>query len=114
MSSLPYNSGFSIFTVIDFTDLFPFCLFHQFTTVSPTVPEFLKTTTTTDQPPTRSTAPVLPSNTVSSAKPGPTLVKVGTPHTNWFEYLVTLVRSPTHGRQKHVSTSPSLPVSLKP
>ncbi|KAK1344826.1 hypothetical protein QTO34_013528 [Cnephaeus nilssonii] len=51
----------------------------QFTTVSPTVPEFLKTTTTTDQPPTRSTAPVLPSNTVSSAKPGPTLVKQSHP-----------------------------------
>ncbi|XP_059549199.1 myocardin-related transcription factor B isoform X4 [Myotis daubentonii] len=51
----------------------------QFTTVSPAVPEFLKTPATTDQPPTRATAPVLPSNTVSSAKPGPTLVKQSHP-----------------------------------
>ncbi|XP_016051706.1 PREDICTED: MKL/myocardin-like protein 2 [Miniopterus natalensis] len=51
----------------------------QFTTVSPAVPEFLKTPTTTDQPPTRSTAPVLPTNTVSSAKPGPALVKQSHP-----------------------------------
>nr|XP_031542809.1 myocardin-related transcription factor B [Vicugna pacos] len=50
----------------------------QFTSVSPAVPEFLKTPTT-DQPPTRSTAPVLPTNTVSSAKPGPTLVKQSHP-----------------------------------
>ena len=83
MRSFSYNSGFSVFTVIDFTDLFPFCLFHQFTSA---VPEFLKTPTT-DQPPTRSTAPVPPTNTVSSAKPGPALVKVGTLHARWFEYL---------------------------
>ncbi|KAM7147198.1 myocardin-related transcription factor B isoform 2-T3 [Molossus nigricans] len=51
----------------------------QFTTVSPAVPEFLKTPTTTEQPPTRSTAPVLPTNTVSSAKPGPALVKQSHP-----------------------------------
>nr|KAF6355526.1 myocardin related transcription factor B [Myotis myotis] len=51
----------------------------QFTTVPPAVPEFLKTPATTDQPPTRATAPVLPSNTVSSAKPGPTLVKQSHP-----------------------------------
>ncbi|XP_058426003.1 myocardin-related transcription factor B isoform X2 [Diceros bicornis minor] len=50
----------------------------QFTSVSPAVPEFLKTPTT-DQPPTRSTAPVLPTNTVSSAKPGPALVKQSHP-----------------------------------
>jgi len=56
----------------------------QFTSVSPAVPEFLKTPTT-DQPPTRSTAPVVPTNTVSSAKPGPALVKVGSLHTRWFE-----------------------------
>ncbi|EPY76385.1 hypothetical protein CB1_001431032 [Camelus ferus] len=49
-----------------------------FTSVSPAVPEFLKTPTT-DQPPTRSTAPILPTNTVSSAKPGPTLVKQSHP-----------------------------------
>ncbi|XP_047636422.1 LOW QUALITY PROTEIN: myocardin-related transcription factor B [Phacochoerus africanus] len=49
----------------------------QFTSVSPAVPEFLKSPTT-DQPPTRSTAPVLP-NTVSSAKPGPALVKQSHP-----------------------------------
>ncbi|XP_046524619.1 myocardin-related transcription factor B isoform X4 [Equus quagga] len=47
----------------------------QFTS---TVPEFLKTPTT-DQPPTRSTAPVPPTNTVSSAKPGPALVKQSHP-----------------------------------
>ncbi|XP_017652843.1 myocardin-related transcription factor B isoform X2 [Nannospalax galili] len=51
----------------------------QFTSVSPAVPEFLKTPPTSDQPPTRSTAPVLPTNTVSSAKPGPTLVKQSHP-----------------------------------
>lgn len=51
----------------------------QFTSVSPAVPEFLKTPTTADQPPTRSTAPVLPANTVSSAKPGPALVKQSHP-----------------------------------
>ncbi|XP_038396238.1 myocardin-related transcription factor B isoform X2 [Canis lupus familiaris] len=50
----------------------------QFTPVSPAVPEFLKTPPT-DQPPTRSTAPVLPTNTVSSAKPGPALVKQSHP-----------------------------------
>ena len=86
MRSFPYNFGFSLFTVIDFTDLSPFCLFHQFTSVSPAVPEFLKTPTA-DQPPTRSTAPVLPTNTVSSAKPGPALVKVGTLHARRFERL---------------------------
>lgn len=86
MRSSPYNFGFSFFTVIDFTDLSPFCLFHQFTSVSPAVPEFLKTPTA-DQPPTRSTAPVLPTNTVSSAKPGPALVKVGTLHARCFERL---------------------------
>ncbi|XP_031218946.1 myocardin-related transcription factor B isoform X2 [Mastomys coucha] len=51
----------------------------QFTSVSPAVPEFLKTPPTADQPPTRSTAPVLPTNTVSSAKSGPTLVKQSHP-----------------------------------
>ncbi|KAL1779059.1 MKL myocardin 2 isoform X1 [Sigmodon hispidus] len=51
----------------------------QFTSVSPAVPEFLKTPLTSDQPPTRSTAPILPTNTVSSAKPGPTLVKQSHP-----------------------------------
>ncbi|XP_045060404.1 myocardin-related transcription factor B isoform X4 [Desmodus rotundus] len=51
----------------------------QFTSVSPVVPEFLKTPATTDQPPTRSTAPVLPTNTVSSTKPGPALVKQSHP-----------------------------------
>ncbi|XP_020942233.1 MKL/myocardin-like protein 2 isoform X4 [Sus scrofa] len=50
----------------------------QFTSVSPAVPEFLKSPTT-DQPPTRSAAPVLPANTVSSAKPGPALVKQSHP-----------------------------------
>ncbi|XP_069343006.1 myocardin-related transcription factor B isoform X1 [Eulemur rufifrons] len=51
----------------------------QFTSVSPAVPEFLKTPPTADQPPPRSTAPVLPANTVSSAKPGPALVKQSHP-----------------------------------
>ncbi|XP_036051082.1 myocardin-related transcription factor B isoform X1 [Onychomys torridus] len=51
----------------------------QFSSVSPAVPEFLKTPLTADQPPTRSTAPILPTNTVSSAKPGPTLVKQSHP-----------------------------------
>ncbi|XP_066238675.1 myocardin-related transcription factor B isoform X1 [Saccopteryx leptura] len=51
----------------------------QFTSVSPAVPEFLKTPPVTDQPPSRSTAPVLPTNTVSSAKPGPALVKQSHP-----------------------------------
>ncbi|XP_012503269.1 PREDICTED: MKL/myocardin-like protein 2 isoform X2 [Propithecus coquereli] len=51
----------------------------QFTSVSPAVPEFLKTPATADQPPARSTAPVLPTNTVSSAKPGPALVKQSHP-----------------------------------
>ncbi|KAM4820010.1 myocardin-related transcription factor B isoform 2-T2 [Thomomys bottae] len=51
----------------------------QFTSVTPTVPEFLKTPPPTDQPTTRSTAPVLPTNTVSSAKPGPALVKQSHP-----------------------------------
>ncbi|XP_057604305.1 myocardin-related transcription factor B isoform X2 [Hippopotamus amphibius kiboko] len=50
----------------------------QFTSVSPAVPEFLKTPPA-DQPPTRSTAPVLPTSTVSSAKPGPALVKQSHP-----------------------------------
>ncbi|XP_039089525.1 myocardin-related transcription factor B isoform X10 [Hyaena hyaena] len=50
----------------------------QFTSVSPAVPEFLKTPTP-DQPPTRSPAPVLPTNAVSSAKPGPALVKQSHP-----------------------------------
>ncbi|XP_058142435.1 myocardin-related transcription factor B isoform X8 [Dasypus novemcinctus] len=50
----------------------------QFTSVSPAAPEFLKTPPA-DQPPTRSTASVLPTNTVSSAKPGPTLVKQSHP-----------------------------------
>ncbi|VFV32606.1 mkl myocardin-like 2 isoform 2 [Lynx pardinus] len=47
---------------------------QQFTSVSPAVPEFLKTPAP-DQPLTRSPAPVLPTSTVSSAKPGPSLVK---------------------------------------
>ncbi|XP_048189088.1 myocardin-related transcription factor B isoform X2 [Perognathus longimembris pacificus] len=51
----------------------------QFTSVTPTVPEFLKTPPPTDQPPTRSTAPVLPTNTVSASKPGPALVKQSHP-----------------------------------
>ncbi|XP_012931847.1 MKL/myocardin-like protein 2 isoform X6 [Heterocephalus glaber] len=51
----------------------------QFTSVSPAVPEFLKTPPNVDQLPTRSTAPVLPTNTVSSAKPSPTLVKQSHP-----------------------------------
>ncbi|XP_058565828.1 myocardin-related transcription factor B isoform X5 [Neofelis nebulosa] len=51
---------------------------QQFTSVSPAVPEFLKTPAP-DQPPTRSPAPVLPTNTVSSAKPGPSLVKQSHP-----------------------------------
>nr|XP_051703420.1 myocardin-related transcription factor B isoform X5 [Oryctolagus cuniculus] len=51
----------------------------QFTAVSPAVPEFLKTPPTVDQPSTRSTAAVLPTNTVSSAKPGPALVKQSHP-----------------------------------
>ncbi|KAG8513490.1 Myocardin-related transcription factor B, partial [Galemys pyrenaicus] len=50
----------------------------QFTSVPPAVPEFLKTPPA-DQTPTRSTAPVLPTNTVSSAKPGPALVKQSHP-----------------------------------
>ncbi|XP_045848659.1 myocardin-related transcription factor B isoform X5 [Meles meles] len=50
----------------------------QFTSVSPAVPEFLKTPPA-DQPPTRSTAPVVPTNTVSSAKPGPALLKQSHP-----------------------------------
>ncbi|XP_055265494.1 myocardin-related transcription factor B isoform X1 [Moschus berezovskii] len=50
----------------------------QFTPVSPAVPEFLKTPTA-DQPPPRSTAPVLPPSTTSSAKPGPALVKQSHP-----------------------------------
>ncbi|XP_029805710.1 myocardin-related transcription factor B [Suricata suricatta] len=50
---------------------------QQFTSVSPAVPEFLKTPTP-DQPSTRSPAPV-PTNTVSSAKPGPALVKQSHP-----------------------------------
>ncbi|XP_065780430.1 myocardin-related transcription factor B isoform X3 [Muntiacus reevesi] len=50
----------------------------QFTPVSPAVPEFLKTPTA-DQPPPRSTAPVLPASTTSSAKPGPALVKQSHP-----------------------------------
>lgn len=58
----------------------------QFTAVSPAVPEFLKTPPTVDQPSTRSTAAVLPTNTVSSAKPGPALVKVGT----WEAQIVWL------------------------
>lgn len=107
MRSFSYNSGFPIFTVIDFTDLFPFCLFHQFTSVSPAVPEFLKTPTPADQPPPRSTAPVLPTNTVSSAKPGPALVKVGTPHTRRTVCTVTVVCSPVHRGQRHVSASPA-------
>ncbi|KAB1263108.1 Myocardin-related transcription factor B [Camelus dromedarius] len=69
---------FEYCALFDHFYLFPFCLFHQFTSVSPAVPEFLKTPTT-DQPPTRSTAPILPTNTVSSAKPGPTLVKQSHP-----------------------------------
>ncbi|KAI2577236.1 MKL2 isoform 6 [Pan troglodytes] len=51
----------------------------QFASVSPTVPEFLKTPPTADQPPPRPAAPVLPTNTVSSAKPGPALVKQSHP-----------------------------------
>ncbi|XP_040112510.1 myocardin-related transcription factor B isoform X2 [Oryx dammah] len=50
----------------------------QFTPVSPAVPEFLKTPTA-DQPPPRSTAPVLPPSTTSSVKPGPALVKQSHP-----------------------------------
>ncbi|XP_055978173.1 myocardin-related transcription factor B isoform X1 [Sorex fumeus] len=50
----------------------------QFTSVSPSVPEFLKTPAV-DQAPTRSPAPVLPASTVSSTKPGPALVKQSHP-----------------------------------
>ncbi|XP_037363474.1 myocardin-related transcription factor B isoform X2 [Talpa occidentalis] len=50
----------------------------QFTSVPPAVPEFLKTPPA-DQTPARCTAPVLPTNTVSSAKPGPALVKQSHP-----------------------------------
>ncbi|XP_042638359.1 myocardin-related transcription factor B [Orycteropus afer afer] len=50
----------------------------QFTSASPAVPEFLKTPAA-DQPPTGSTAPALPTNTVSSTKPGPALVKQSHP-----------------------------------
>ncbi|XP_010595597.2 myocardin-related transcription factor B isoform X2 [Loxodonta africana] len=50
----------------------------QFTSVPPAVPEFLKTPPA-DQPPTRSSAPILPTNSVSSAKPGPALVKQSHP-----------------------------------
>ncbi|XP_039334129.1 myocardin-related transcription factor B isoform X4 [Saimiri boliviensis] len=51
----------------------------QFASVSPAVPEFLKTPPTVDQPPSRPAATVLPTNTVSSAKPGPALVKQSHP-----------------------------------
>ncbi|XP_008053583.1 MKL/myocardin-like protein 2 isoform X2 [Carlito syrichta] len=51
----------------------------QFASVSPAVPEFLKSPLTADQPPPRPTVPVLPTNTVSSAKPGPALVKQSHP-----------------------------------
>ncbi|XP_078200857.1 myocardin-related transcription factor B isoform X6 [Callithrix jacchus] len=51
----------------------------QFASVSPAVPEFLKTPPTADQPPSRPAATVLPTNTVSSAKPGPALVKQSHP-----------------------------------
>ncbi|XP_011811410.1 PREDICTED: MKL/myocardin-like protein 2 isoform X1 [Colobus angolensis palliatus] len=51
----------------------------QFASVSPTVPEFLKAPPTADQPPPRPAAPVLPTNTVSSAKSGPALVKQSHP-----------------------------------
>uniref|UniRef100_A0A2K6L5U2 Phosphatase and actin regulator n=1 Tax=Rhinopithecus bieti TaxID=61621 RepID=A0A2K6L5U2_RHIBE len=51
----------------------------QFASVSPTVPEFLKAPPTADQPPLRPAAPVLPTNTVSSAKSGPALVKQSHP-----------------------------------
>ncbi|XP_075420384.1 myocardin-related transcription factor B isoform X2 [Tenrec ecaudatus] len=50
----------------------------QFTSVPPAVPEFLKTPPA-DLPPTRSAAPILPTSTVSSAKPGPALVKQSHP-----------------------------------
>nr|XP_004652332.1 myocardin-related transcription factor B isoform X2 [Jaculus jaculus] len=51
----------------------------QLTSVSPAPPEFLKTPPAADQPPARSTAPILPTTTVSSAKLGPTLVKQSHP-----------------------------------
>ncbi|XP_030744274.1 myocardin-related transcription factor B isoform X2 [Echinops telfairi] len=50
----------------------------QFTSVPPAVPEFLKTPPA-DLPPTRSAAPILPTSLVSSAKPGPALVKQSHP-----------------------------------
>ncbi|XP_040829237.1 myocardin-related transcription factor B isoform X2 [Ochotona curzoniae] len=51
----------------------------QFPSASQAVHEFLKTPPTADQPSTRSPAAVLPTNTVSTVKPGPTLVKQSHP-----------------------------------
>ncbi|XP_074052537.1 myocardin-related transcription factor B isoform X2 [Macrotis lagotis] len=51
----------------------------QYTSLSTAVPEFLKTPLAADHPTSRPTASVLPTNTVSSAKPGPALVKQSHP-----------------------------------
>ncbi|XP_043852494.1 myocardin-related transcription factor B isoform X5 [Dromiciops gliroides] len=51
----------------------------QYTSLSTAVPEFLKTPLAADHPTSRPTAPVLSTNTVSSAKPGPALVKQSHP-----------------------------------
>ncbi|XP_068942212.1 myocardin-related transcription factor B isoform X3 [Petaurus breviceps papuanus] len=51
----------------------------QYTSLSTAVPEFLKTPLAADQPTSRPTAPVLSTSTVSSAKPGPALVKQSHP-----------------------------------
>ncbi|XP_028914323.1 myocardin-related transcription factor B isoform X2 [Ornithorhynchus anatinus] len=46
---------------------------------SASLPEFLKSPSAGDQPTTRATVPSLPTNTVSSTKPGPALVKQSHP-----------------------------------
>ncbi|XP_027695053.1 myocardin-related transcription factor B isoform X3 [Vombatus ursinus] len=51
----------------------------QYTSLSTAVPEFLKTPQAADHPTSRPTAPVLSTSTVSSAKPGPALVKQSHP-----------------------------------
>ncbi|XP_036595306.1 myocardin-related transcription factor B isoform X1 [Trichosurus vulpecula] len=51
----------------------------QYTSLSTALPEFLKTPLAADHPTSRPTAPVLSTSTVSSAKPGPALVKQSHP-----------------------------------
>ncbi|XP_072465915.1 myocardin-related transcription factor B isoform X9 [Notamacropus eugenii] len=51
----------------------------QYTSLSTALPEFLKTPLPADHPTSRPAAPVLPTSTVSSAKPGPALVKQSHP-----------------------------------